>query len=576
MTNMKNIYEEALADVKQMKALAEATAQRKVIEAVTPRIKQLIESELFGDGDEDEEEELEAAPAAPGAAPVKGDLMTDEMTAPEPVGMDTLEVEEPGVVEPLAEPEPVVPAPVVINLDDIGDDEEVELNFESIDSIKPVISRVSVSDLTKKLAEAADRLCKAETKSKLSESYRQTLKKIISRVEDTYSYVQKTVAQDQRAPLEESLEAVYKRLNGLQEQTMSRKNKMINEEDVTLKLTGLPDDIDLDTVGVDLITGSEEGEEGSEEEASEEPAEEGGEEDLFGGDEGGEEEAGGEEEGVEEGLEGLSDDDVVEIDESVLHREIARMKALRESKEKDNSEKGNGPGDVKGMKKAPKPALKEADADEDTLDLDTEEACATEVAAADDGLDEEFELTEPSVEEEDVAKEEVACEAKLRSNLRARIAVLQKEAASRDPKKSEVAKRSLERAKKALAESVKRQETAKNGGSKRLTESEILRGKLAETNLANAKLAFANKLLQNESLTNRQKKQVVDALESVKSVNEAKAVYESLTKALAKKAVNESKVIGSSSRATRPAATVTTTLNEGIETDRWARLAGLK
>jgi hypothetical protein len=108
--------------------------------------------------------------------------------------------------------------------------------------------------------------------------------------------------------------------------------------------------------------------------------------------------------------------------------------------------------------------------------------------------------------------------------------------------------------------------------------SDTLSKKLAETNLLNAKLLFTNKLLQTESLTARQKAQVIEQLDAAETVREAKLVYESLAKALVKprRTVSEGRVLGSSSQATRAASTQTTTLNEGVEAERWARLAGIK
>ena len=101
---------------------------------------------------------------------------------------------------------------------------------------------------------------------------------------------------------------------------------------------------------------------------------------------------------------------------------------------------------------------------------------------------------------------------------------------------------------------------------------------MAETNLFNAKLLFTNKLLQNESLTKRQKAEVIERLDEARSEREVKLVYESLTKALqgtTSRQLSESTdrgVLGSSSRPARPAST---NLNEGFEADRWARLAGI-
>jgi hypothetical protein len=101
---------------------------------------------------------------------------------------------------------------------------------------------------------------------------------------------------------------------------------------------------------------------------------------------------------------------------------------------------------------------------------------------------------------------------------------------------------------------------------------------LAETNLFNTKLLYCNKLLQNESLTKRQKAEIIERLDEASSEREVKLVYESLVKTLvgSSRSMNEGSrraVVGSSSQATRPASTV---LSEGYEADRWARLAGLK
>ena len=70
----------------------------------------------------------------------------------------------------------------------------------------------------------------------------------------------------------------------------------------------------------------------------------------------------------------------------------------------------------------------------------------------------------------------------------------------------------------------------------------------------------------------------IEQLDAAETVREAKLVYESLAKALVKprRTVSEGRVLGSSSQATRAASTQTTTLNEGVEAERWARLAGIK
>jgi hypothetical protein len=103
-----------------------------------------------------------------------------------------------------------------------------------------------------------------------------------------------------------------------------------------------------------------------------------------------------------------------------------------------------------------------------------------------------------------------------------------------------------------------------------------LREQLEDLNLFNAKLLYVNKLLQNKNLNESQKKSVIKALDEAKSLGETKALFNSLTESLStpKSTLNESTRFGSSSR--------TTTSGSGNknrtvgESDRWARLAGLK
>ena len=45
----KQLYEEAIADLKKVKEIAEDNAKRAVVEAVAPRIRELIEKELLSE-----------------------------------------------------------------------------------------------------------------------------------------------------------------------------------------------------------------------------------------------------------------------------------------------------------------------------------------------------------------------------------------------------------------------------------------------------------------------------------------------------------------------------------------------
>ncbi|HIL97227.1 MAG TPA: hypothetical protein EYG51_15120 [Pseudomonadales bacterium] len=103
-----------------------------------------------------------------------------------------------------------------------------------------------------------------------------------------------------------------------------------------------------------------------------------------------------------------------------------------------------------------------------------------------------------------------------------------------------------------------------------------LRGQLDEMNLFNAKLLYVNKLMQNRNVTPKQQRVIVEALDNAKTLREAKLLYKSLTASLNKRGnLSESRVrrtLGSASKSARSAQPIT----EGAgSVDRWAVLAGL-
>ena len=108
-----------------------------------------------------------------------------------------------------------------------------------------------------------------------------------------------------------------------------------------------------------------------------------------------------------------------------------------------------------------------------------------------------------------------------------------------------------------------------------------MKNQLSEMNLFNAKLLYANKLMQNRDLSIKQQRNIVESLDEAKTLGEAKILFESLSKSLVKSAprsgntMNESasrSVIGGSSRPVSSAQP----MNEGVALDRWATLAGIK
>lgn len=701
----KQLYEEAIADVKRVKQVAEDDAKRAILEAVTPRIREFIDQAILGNPDDDGDDGEPLPPAAPspplgdgessasaGMAPAKAGLATDILSAdpkarvpvtgagpvvavspPDAQGKVTLDIDALCSTEPAGSPVPPPmfgtpggpegPGGEVAPVDGGGvggapaplaDDTEYEISLESIEALQPITAGSKKPVMTKKevRAQIAEINKKVSLFQKTSKAVRSTqtfnkqIAQMICRVEDMYDYVQEQLAESaEKSSYESILEASFKALTIFQEPTpMSQKTKQsrINEADVTLKLTGLPDDIELEDVGVDLVTDEEDdmgGEQGDMDDMG------------MGGDQGGDQlDMGGQGDQQME-TRRLSDDTIVEIDEKMLRREIARMKNLREEhsgtggSETKAQSWGNGADhfdsfgggkdegefdDQEIVDKSPSPGanpLGEADGDAD--DLDEQDGLDEADDQDDDDLDEgdmqsmdELQLkrkedefgakaaNDHSVQAEALkvrikeATKRLNFEKQLQEKAKARGALLKKVARTASSKKEAkrfneckkeykvVAARfaeSVERAKKMsqilVSAKKKLQESRSNSGTARPAENGAenasLRKKLAETNLFNAKLLYTNKLLQNEQLTARQKAQVIKQLDSAKTAREAKLVFEGIVGALAggssSRTVNEGadrKVLGSGSRATRPAST-TQSLNEGYEAERWAQLAGI-
>jgi hypothetical protein len=107
-----------------------------------------------------------------------------------------------------------------------------------------------------------------------------------------------------------------------------------------------------------------------------------------------------------------------------------------------------------------------------------------------------------------------------------------------------------------------------------------LKKNLNEMNLFNAKLIYTTKLLQNNSLSNKQKLNVVETLDNARSKRECEFMYKTLSESFKIAGVlgeGRTKVKGpKASRMMKPGAT----LNEGktqesAQSNRWAELAGL-
>lgn len=106
---------------------------------------------------------------------------------------------------------------------------------------------------------------------------------------------------------------------------------------------------------------------------------------------------------------------------------------------------------------------------------------------------------------------------------------------------------------------------------------------LKESNLFNAKLLYVTKLMQQHELNNKQQRAIIEAMDNAKTQREAKLLFTSLNESLNKKSankLNESKknTINESRNAysNRSLQSGQAPRGNGVELDRWAILAGIK
>ena len=605
----KQLYEEALADVKKLKEVAEDNAKRAILEAVTPRIKDLIENELLGSERNDEVD-----PASGEDDPVSDGPLYDENLKKQPDG--ALETES----------------------------DVYEMSYESIKKLGSLIpeSNKSTINFSKRFAAVieATRNLKSSSLNESITDRSAMIASTISELENMYAQLQESKSSSPKKRLyEDTLENCFRTLTQLTERKTMKKNRIINENDLTFTISGLPDmeDDALDSLSIDIEAPG--GGEGGDEEGGDEldlggDDEEGGDEDSDEDEEGGDEDS---DEDEEEKMESrrLRNDMIVEIDEGMLRREIGRMKNLREAEETKAQSWGHGAGKVGD-------GFEDDDMGDPFVDIDLREQ-QVDQAHSEDGEHGPAEQSNDQSNEPgktvstESLRRRLAVEASIQTEAKKKAQSTKKQgdAAQRESQnkqitaqaqmkeaqaqnkqgKTQSAQKKAQQAKKTQQEAQQKKKQAQqmkeayafyarrfnesvtrcnkikgllseaarkgrtnNGGSTRsAVETNNLRTKLAETNLFNAKLLYANKVLQNESFTKRQKAEVIERLDEARNVREVTLVYESLAKTLRSspaRRMTESAarpVLGSSSRAERPASTLT----EGIEADRWARLAGI-
>lgn len=494
-----NLYKEAIAEAQQLKKLAEQSAKNKIIDALTPRIQALVEAQILAD------DELEAIPDFEEEVLIPADMSDED--------------------EETIEHEVENEATVVVNAaGDVHFTKPDSLSNESKSAMSALINGSSQPTASTNLAESnnllrrkvrrLDVLLKGIHVNELSEGQRAVIKKSYSKLLDEVLALREAASNETNN--REIRHAIFNTLKEISEMTKRRSSAifshlfeagdgamdemeiLIDDEDLEALGVEEPEEVDIDALDVSLdMAGAEEGEEAEEE--------------------GGEEEAEDEELELEEmAMEADHDemDEVYEIDESALRREIRKMRKMREQAESSAVEAAEdfGGGDV------------EAEVFVDVDEEDLLNALADELGDA----------PAPTVE-----------------SVRRR------------------------RARRAAQRRAAVQENRKI--RKALQENAALKRQLSEMNLFNAKLLYVNKLMQNRNVTHEQKRAIVEALDNAKTIREAKLVYQGLSRSMKKKSTLKEgaarRVLGSSSKSTRKSGS---TLNESSVTDRWATLAGIK
>lgn len=519
------LYKEALLEVEELKKMAEENAKNKIIDAITPQIKQLIESQLMGSDDlelddlDDEGPELDdiVAPA------------THEITPPP--------------AQPTAAPQVSidVSGDVNIEFETEEEDDEMLLDIGSDVVESYIMGKRSVAYKINELATNTRKLNKtlsnvdmrrlSETNRKIAVLYYTRLVReaanlvsgdiimnesvdtgLLSQLKDTIKEMKQMAnRRDARAfrKLLEELEAdrgLRSVLREAEEDEMDddaeEAEDAASEVDVSAAQSAVSDL--AAALGMEVEEASDDDDDDLEMDMDDdEEALELGEADHM---EASYKEA--------DHMEGEDMDEVYEIDESMLRREILRMREGLEAEKGDPS----------------------ADASE----------VGNPMAAQKDfgGSSEVIEVSEADLVE--------ALHAELnRPRRRARV------------------NESRRRARRTA-----RRQAPRRRNTAQLQENAGLRRQLQEMNLFNAKLLFVNKLMQNRDLSKKQQRAIVEALDNAKTINEAKLLFKSLSASFTNSSTlteNKSRLLASSSRSTRSGAPAA----NGAGGDRWALLAGL-
>jgi hypothetical protein len=541
------IYKEAIEEASDLIRMAEENAKNKLIEAFAPRIRAMVEKSLFesseeGAGRDDEMDDLLLSMEE--ESEEDSDEDTDEVPSQETPPVQDFQLEQPLAAEMQSSGVDLhIPTGVKsVTLQMEGED--MELTSESIESLLRIVDgQPSMLDRAKglrlelkMLGRALNALNEGTTPKsaalQIVEEFNAILRKSIGLKQELQ---ESKGASNEAAKIEFS--QLLKEISEMSTRTLLRN---LLRESTDFSLYEAEEEEDMDMVSAEEAPADEESEEESEEEVEEEG----------------------------------SDVDVDAIKAAV--EQLASALGMDLSSEEEESEEEEEEEESK----------EEGEQHEMHYEMDDQEEMHMEVDHADETVYEidESVIAQALVEarkkraklgESDMAHHfgggAKAKDVKLN-------ALSEKEKMGGKPKKEakkpEDAVKGMEK-----AEEVKQEARNNRSSQARLEEAvqaaETLRRQLSEQKLFNAKLLYVNKLMQNRALSDKQLKSVVEAIDSAKTIREAKLLYTSLSESLVTtggRLAESARNAGGSSRPVRSGAM----LNEsGGDVDRWARLAGL-
>ena len=522
-----NLYLEAIEAAEQLKNSAEEKVKQRLIESMSPQIKMLVEKKLMG---EEEEKDLED----------DDDKSADDDSKEEPSESQ----EECGSMETVS---------------------EVKLDEESRRILsKFITSNAKKSALREKISELQEALKTVKKAAILAESTK-TSAKSKKRINLLHKNIIKEIKLIKSSCIINSDKTIVKEyynllkeLNNMSTRRNRRGRRFLDES--------LDDLLEMNLFEAD------EDEEGDEEDAPESD-----DIDFDLGDEGED-----------------SGDDMPELDLDSPSGEVGPDTTVEELAQMAG---------LMGEDDEPAADMEDEDGDEDELDLEEEGFFESDMSMEMDEMDELEEMDE-IIDEDDV--EEMYHESRRRDryleideNMLKREIGRMKELREGEAKDmaSHFGGGSLEG--EAFVDGVElnklhemRNKAAKVVRKNRMLESKLaqykkaLRGmksQLSEMNLFNAKLLYANKLMQNRDLSIKQQRHVVESLDEAKTLGEAKILFESLSKSLvsskpsrsSNRNLNESATRRSSNTSSAPVRSAQPR-NSNVALDRWATLAGIK